>query len=91
MSCVSLFVPHEEECVVIAIIDTRVPLAGPDHHPPAAVQDKGRVVQEHTATGMGPTGETPTTFDLQRFSHQEADEEGRADGDQHGHLPCGHL
>lgn len=76
---------------MIVIMDVCVAFAGPHHHSPAAVQDKGRVVQEHPAAGMGATGEATETFDLQRFSHQEADEEGRADGHQHRYFPCGHV
>lgn len=77
-------------CARKRITDRSVLLTGPYHHSPAAVQDKSRVVQEHAASGLGPTGEAAKTFDLQCLSHQEADEKGRTDGDQHRYLPCGH-
>lgn len=64
---------------------------GPDHDPLAAVPSQSRAVQEHPASGVGAPGEAATTPHLQRLSHQEADEEGGADGDQHGHLPRRHV
>lgn len=72
-------------------VNTCVPPAGSNHYPPAAVQGKSRAVQEHSASGVGTSGEAAATTDLQCLSHQEADEEGRTDGHQHRHFPRGHV
>ena len=65
--------------------------AGQNHDPSAAVPRQSRAVQEHPASGVGAPGEAAATSDLQRLGHQEADEEGGADGHQHRHFPRGHV
>lgn len=76
-------------CVCVGVGVAAAP-EGPHHHTPAAVPSQGRAVAQHTATGLGATGEAAAAPDLQRLSHPQADAEGGAYGHQHRHLPCGH-